>query len=170
MEKENISVGWAEVNITSDKPVLLQGQFYTRISEYVNDPVTATALVISGEKDSLIFVSCDLVYLYESVIQECREKIKKEMPEINVNKISFGATHTHTAPTTKESLYIYDDEKVMKPTEYAEFLVEKLSKCVIEAWKNREKGYISWGMGYAVVGHNRRMVYFDGSANVWGYK
>ncbi len=168
MEKENISVGWAEVDITPDKPVLLHGQFYTRISEYVNDPVTATALVISGEKDSLIFVSCDLIYLYEPVIQECREKIKKEMPEIDVNKISFGATHTHTAPTMKEGLYIYEDEKVMKPSEYAEFLVEKLSKCVIEAWKNREKGYICWGMGHTVVGHNRRMVYFDGSAKMYG--
>jgi len=56
----------------------------------------------------------------------------------------------------------------MKPSEYAGFLVEKLSKCVIEAWENREKGYISWGMGYAVVGHNRRIVYFDGSAKMYG--
>lgn len=44
--KNNIVVGWAGRDITPDRPVNLYGQFSSRISESVLDPVTVTALVI----------------------------------------------------------------------------------------------------------------------------
>ena len=41
-------IGWSEVNITPDKKVSLEGQFAERISEYVEKPLTATALAVKA--------------------------------------------------------------------------------------------------------------------------
>ena len=40
-----LKIGWSEISITPDKKVSLAGQFAERISEYVEKPITATALV-----------------------------------------------------------------------------------------------------------------------------
>ena len=41
-------IGWSEVDMTPDKRIVLVGQFYERISEYVETPLTATAMAISA--------------------------------------------------------------------------------------------------------------------------
>ena len=45
MEK-NIRIGWAQTDITPDRPIYVIGQLYSRISSYVHDPLTATCLVL----------------------------------------------------------------------------------------------------------------------------
>ena len=50
---------------------------------------------------------------------------------------------------------------VMPPSEYRAFLVDRLSAAVTQAWRNRKPGGVSWALGQAVVGHNRRAVYAD---------
>ena len=35
----NFKIGWSEVSITPDKKVSLVGQFYERISKYVETPI-----------------------------------------------------------------------------------------------------------------------------------
>lgn len=35
------------------------------------------------------------------------------------------------------------------------FFAERIAKAAEEAWNNRMPGRISYGLGYAVVGHNR---------------
>ena len=39
-----LQIGWSEIDITPDKKVSLAGQFAERISEYVEKPITATAM------------------------------------------------------------------------------------------------------------------------------
>jgi len=43
-----IKIGWSEVDITPPKKVSLVGQFAERISEYVEKPLTATAMAIDN--------------------------------------------------------------------------------------------------------------------------
>ena len=45
-------IGWSEVNITPDKKISLAGQFAERISEYVEKPLTATAMAVEAEGSS----------------------------------------------------------------------------------------------------------------------
>ena len=45
-----LRVGWAAESITPDRPVQLQGQFFERVSEYVRDPIMATALALEASK------------------------------------------------------------------------------------------------------------------------
>ena len=44
-----MKIGWASVDITPERPVVLRGQFHARISNRVNDLLLATALVLAEE-------------------------------------------------------------------------------------------------------------------------
>ena len=57
---------------------------------------------------------------------------------------------------------------MIQPAEYVEFLVEQVSDAVVKAWKGRKPAGVSWGLGHAVVAHNRRAVYANGSAAMYG--
>jgi len=171
-------VGWAAVDITPDKPVALVGQLHKRISQKVRDPLTATALAIEtrGENDQreqAILVSCDVLYVRKSVQDRLRQIVKTRLPDFDVDKLFLNATHTHTAPGFADedfgSLYdVSKDEGVMKASEYAEFFVDRMAKAVVDAWQSRKAGGMSWALGHAVVGMNRRAHYFNGSTTMYG--
>ena len=57
---------------------------------------------------------------------------------------------------------------VMQPSEYPEFLAGRISDVVAQAWKGRKPGGLSWALSHAVVAHNRRAVYADGTARMYG--
>ena len=52
-----LKIGWAKRSIAKDGPVPITGQFYLRVSQGQFSPVLASALAVSTEKDSVIFVS-----------------------------------------------------------------------------------------------------------------
>lgn len=51
LSQNDLKIGWAQVDITPDKPVLIAGQFHARVSEGVLDPITATILVWESGAD-----------------------------------------------------------------------------------------------------------------------
>ena len=181
--------GWATTSITPDRPVAVAGQYHTRISGEVHDPLMATALAVetrdeTGVIDQAVFVSCDLAVIRRQVQEKVREQVEKRAAELDVRKIVISATHTHTAPALTDAketdLHPYDflgswayrippeRKDVMHPAEYIEFLAERLSAVVVEAWQARKPGGMSGALGHAVVAHNRRAVYADGTARMYG--
>ena len=56
----NIKIGWSEVSITPDKKIMLAGQFYKRISDSVETPITVTALAVDSGKDHMVICSIDI--------------------------------------------------------------------------------------------------------------
>ncbi|NQT16048.1 MAG: hypothetical protein HQ582_25050, partial [Planctomycetes bacterium] len=169
--------------------VAVGGQYGTRISGEVHDPLLATALAVetrdaSGVVDQAVFVSCDLSVIRRKFQDEVRRRVKKRAGDLDVGKIVISATHTHTAPALTDAeetdLHPYDfcgswayrippeREDVMRPAEYLDFLAERLSAVVVEAWQARKPGGMSAALGHAVVAHNRRAVYADGSARMYG--
>ena len=161
-------IGWASKDITPAKPVALAGQFHVRVSKYVNDPITATALAIEAGNDQAIMVSCDLVAIRSGIQDKLRKLVEPRLPGFDIKKLFLNATHTHTGPVTVEGNYPEQGPEVMTPTEYVDFFLDRLCDLVVEAWENRKPGGISWALGHAVVGHNRRAVYLDGSAKMYG--
>ena len=169
VKEDEVLIGWASEDITPERPVMLHGQFHVRISQRVNDPLTVTALAIESKGgEQAVMVSCDLVYVQEVIVEQCRNRIKSKLPGLDTQKIFFNATHIHTGPTLVEGLYPKQTPEVMTPTESADFFVKRATDCILQAWKNRKPGGLSWGSGQAVVGHNRRMTYFDGKAKMYG--
>ena len=58
-----LKIGWAEESIVPEKKVDLAGQFFERISEYVESDIAVTAMAVEGNGDQMILVSADLVAL-----------------------------------------------------------------------------------------------------------
>ena len=56
----------------------------------------------------------------------------------------------------------------MTPEAYMAVLVDALTEAAAEAWTGRKTGGISPAFGYAVVGHNRRTIYNNGTAMLHG--
>jgi len=168
-----LHVGGATVSITPDRPVALWGQLGTRISQGVESPVTATALALESREDGKtlelsIMVACDLVAIPADALAKTRELVKQRLPDFDLSKISISATHTHTSPVLTEGIYEIPEKGVMTPTEYLDFFAVKTAEAIVKAWETRKPGKVSWGMGHAVVAQNRRAVYADGSAVMYG--
>ena len=166
-------IGAAHTNITPDKPVALSGQFRTRIAKVVDTPCTATALALEsrdGDKvlDQAIMVSCDLIAIRDGIQAKFRERVKSRLPGFDIRKLFLNATHTHTAPVMREGAYAIPKEGVVQPSEFVEFLCDRLSDAVVAAWESRKPGGVSHTLGHAVVGHNRRVVYENGRAQMYG--
>jgi len=173
LEGAELLVGGATVSITPDEPVALSGQFHTRIARNVEAPCTATAIALEtrdGEKalDQAIVVSCDLVAIRGTIQDQLRERLAGRLPDFDLKKLFLAATHTHTAPVMLEGRYDIPEEGVMQPSEYVEFLLDRLADVVVNAWEARKPGGVSWALGHAVVGYNRRAVYADGTAVMYG--
>jgi len=177
-QESRLHVGWAAVDITPEKPVALVGQLHKRISERVRDPLTATALAIEtrnpdGPCEQAILVSCDVLFIKKSMQDRVKEALKTSLPDFDADKLLLNATHTHTGPGFADEDFgtLYDvtnDAGVMKASEYGDFFVRRIAQVAAEAWQNRKPAGMSWALGHAVVGTNRRARYFDGSAVMYG--
>ncbi len=168
-----IHVGAATTSITPDEPVAVSGQFATRIATEVESPCTATAIALEsreGEtvRDQAIMIACELVAIRDDIQQRLREKLKGRLAGFDPTKLFLSATHTHTAPVMREDVYDIPKDGVMQPAEYVSFLIDRLADVAAQAWNTRKPGAVSWGMGHAVVAQNRRIVYADGSARMYG--
>ncbi len=174
-------IGWAATDITPDEPVMLHGQFHARVSERVKDPVTATALVLESPRDGsrLVMVSCDLVIIHDALRDAVREHIRRELPELDPMAVLMSATHTHTAPQTSVCERYLPDSPLtdhpygvaldaMAPAEYIKWASARIGDAVVRAWRGRAPGGIAYGLGHAVVGHNRLIAYASGRSQMYG--
>jgi hypothetical protein len=176
--EQTLYVGWAGADITPQKPVALVGQLTKRISRSVLDPLTATVLALetradNGQREQAIMVSCDVLYIRKSVQEKLRALIEPRLPDFDPDRLFMNATHTHTAPGFIDGAFkgLYDvsqDEGVMKASEYGSFFLDRAAEAVVAAWRSRRPGAMSWALGHAVVGLNRRAHYFDGSSVMYG--
>ena len=161
LRRGKLSIGWSIEDVTPDGPVSLYGQYYERISNYVQSPLKITACAIEtideiGKKEQVIMVSMDLIYTLREIQDGLKDLVKDEIPDFDVRKLFLNATHTHSAP--------YPDIA----SDYGKLLLKRLSKVVIAAWANRKPAGISNAFGYAVIGHNRRVLYANGTAEMYG--
>lgn len=174
-----IHVGATTADISPKLPVALMGQFYLRIAEKADTPLYASIVAIESKEgntplDTAVFVSCDLVYIPTQLREELREEVRKRLPGFNVNKIILSATHTHTGPVMEDDpdessfLYPIPEEGVTKPKEYRDLFTGKVADAIVEAWNSRSRGSITWGLNRSAVGYNRRAVYKDGTAQMYG--
>ena len=170
-----LKIGWAARDVSTDKPINIPGQFHMRISQGVMDPVTISTLIVDNGTDIVIFLSADLVVIRSNLLDEIRAKVALINPAIAVNKIVMNATHTHAGPShycdggwaavtsaTASPSQVPDcGIEIASSDEYRDFLSTRAAEAIDEAYRKRAPGGIAYGYGFAVVGHSRRVVYFD---------
>ena len=179
----SLRIGWAETEITPPDPVVLTGLGHARVSEGVKDPLTATALAIESTRDGksvpVVMVTCDLLSISDGIRDSVRERLSRELPELDPQSLFIGATHTHTAPfhylrpRYRQDAEIWENPygvalPVMSGQEYVDFASGRIAEAVIAAWKERQPSGIAYGLGHAVVGRNRVAAYRDGKSKMYG--
>ena len=187
---EKLLIGIAEESITpEDFHISLRGQFYERIAEYVETDISVTAMAVEKDGEQFTLLSCDLTSIGDNLIARVRKNLAG-LAGFDPMKLAISATHTHTShmysygkryksTSNVEVMARYANGKKYVPLtgdrkpslnndEALEFLVEKCSKAVKDAWENRHEAHMKFGFGRASVGHNRRVCYDDGSAKMWG--
>lgn len=156
-----LHIGWATENITPGGSVSLYGQYYERMSEYVQSELLVTACAMEkinndGSVEQAVLVSMDVIYALKEMQDAVRVQLKDHLPGFNLDKLFLNATHTHSAP------YPGVDG------DFGDLLLKGICSAVIRAWSGRKPGAISTAFDYAVIGHNRRIMYADGSAEMYG--
>ena len=194
--EEKLLIGFAEKSITpEDRPVSLAGQFHTRISEYVETPCMVNVIAVETAMDQTFLCSCDLGYISKYLVASVKEKVAAKHPEIKTGNIILAATHTHTslsydAPEdgTRPRAFDYTNANTVMPQgkkfvpnvilgdevlvgrECTEFLAERISSAICQAWESRQHAFCSSGFGRASIGYCRRVVRSQGGVARLGYK
>lgn len=94
-----LKIGFSEIDITPDKRASLIGQFVERVSQYVEKPITATAMAIEAAEEQVVIVSADLGGVSYNLIDATREELKNNKEGLDPMKVVYVATHVHTGPT-----------------------------------------------------------------------
>lgn len=187
-------IGWAEESIVPKKRVRLAGQFYERISEYVESDITVTAMAVESDGEQLILASVDVEGMSDNQVNIARDKLAKLMPGFDTRKLVIAVTHTHTSlelgkrdnterqkkPLSLDVLEeflpadkkykekIVADDTIATPDEGIEFVTDKIALAAKRAWESRVEALYTNEFGRAAVGMCRRVSYDDGSAQMWG--
>ncbi len=167
-------IGCATADITPDGPVTLTGNTSVRIAREIKSRLTANVLALESRDggrslDHAILVACDLCVIRPGIQEGFRRHMSGRLPGCDVEKLFLAATHTHAAPVLLQNRYAEKDyQDAVQPKDYVPWLYEQMARAVEKAWKSRSAGAAAWGLGHAVAGHNRRMVYQDGSSKMYG--
>ena len=192
-----LMIGWAETNITPDKKVSLAGQFAERISEYVEKPLTATAMAFSNGDEQMVLCNCDLVSIGYNLVEDIRARLADNSIGLDPAKVVISAIHTHTGPvyprkqrqaaygcntSFKDRIVAYlpkdkkyvdsapvnDNPDIATKEEVYALLLERVTNVILDAWKNKKEGSFVNAFGRVAVGMCRRAAYTDGTAQMWG--
>lgn len=166
------------------------------VKDPVTATALAVEAVGGGVAGQAVMVSCDLATISDELRDAVRARVRARLDDLDPSSIFIGATHAHSAPDARLFPYGMGElgaeykkaiphraaEKgdhdygmwpsvgydVMPPGEYIEFAVERIGDAIERAWKNRRPSGIGYGLGFAVVGRNRRLAYRDGTSKMYG--
>ncbi len=162
LKKQQLLIGWALRDVSTDQPVGIRGQFYLRLSEEIMDPVTVTALALDNGADAVIFLACDNVGVPSLIVKMIRDRVREADASVPAERIVINATHAHTGGDLREGDDAFPCALPRMPgSEYQQFFAGKAAEAVVEAWRGRKPGQVAWGFGYATTSYSRRTVYFD---------
>src|SRR5690606_19375978 len=123
----SLYIGWASADITPAGPAIRYGQFYDRLSRYVQSPLTVTVCAIESiygdeEREQAVMVSLDLTRVWSGMQEVLRNKLRGLIPDFDMAKLFLHATHTHSAP------------KADIESDYGKFVLKQISSAVVTAW------------------------------------
>jgi hypothetical protein len=167
---KKISAGWGEADITPEgKTVALAGQYYQRIAQGIHSRLKTVALVIEQDGESTVMISLDVVNFPEDFSRRLQQAVANRIPEISPNRVIINAIHTHNAPGLsmifRWGKHIPD---AISGEEYRDLVEEKVLDAVQHAWNSRCPSGIANTLESARVGHCRRAVYSNGTAEMYG--
>ncbi len=165
-----LKIGFAIRDFTPDRPAMLHGQLHGRIARRARDPLTMTAMALEGDAPSAsaVMVSCDLAMISDNLLGAIRRRLARVLPQVPAEGIILAATHTHDSLSYEDCWYPHPGGDVMTAAQCLDLIADRAVEAIVEAWNSRKERQINRAFGHAVVGHNRRTTYTDGSTLMYG--
>jgi hypothetical protein len=165
-----LKIGWSSRDFTPVRPALIQGQMYSRIGRDAVDPLTVTALAIEDPDSGrhVILISCDLTDIVPGLQAAVRERLGHRLTELSRDAVILNATHTHESLVIEDGWYPHPGGDVMTAGEAMNWVADHAADAAFDAWETRTDRQVARAFGHAVVGHNRRAVYANGLAMMYG--
>ena len=166
----DLLAGWAEADITPDGArVELSGQYYQRLSRGVHSRLKTVVLILAQAETCAILASLDNVGIPEDFLARLEKAVARRYPELAAARLIVNATHTHCAPDLSGRLTWWEaSPEAITPQAYRDLVEEKLLEAIGQAWDNRQPCGMAHALDYARVGHCRRAVYANGTAEMYG--
>lgn len=134
----------------------------------IKDPLYAKALVFKQGDEQGALLICNLLGIPRDLSRVVREYISKEAG-IPFQNITVSATHTHTSPAITEEFQKFIDNEAngilvdSNEISYFRYLINGMTKAVMDAYENRKAVKIISGIGQAPgLSFNRRYLMTDG--------
>ena len=163
-----LTAGTARIDITPPLGFRMQGAM-RRIEGAVGveQPLTATALVLADDDHKVVILDCDLIGFDLPLAQTIRRQIADRVGTTTTG-VTLGCTHTHNGPCTARHALggphhvAPRDGEVEALDHYIEVLVQQLLGVSAMANAARGPARVAAGHGHAAVAVNREEVAADG--------
>ncbi len=157
---EGWKIGVARRDVTPTEPIWMAGySARTAPSEGAVHPLWVRALAIEDEKGSTgVLVTLDVCGIDRELSLRIRHQIEADHA-LGSERVVLACSHTHCGPVLGHNLitmYPLDEPQRERITAYTRHLEAAVGDAVDEALKNRTEGTLSWGLGRANFGVNRR--------------
>ena len=170
-----MKIGFGQADITpKGGKVSLLGQFELRVTDKVNDPLYAVAMVIQTDHARTIWVSADTCEMFEGTSLLTFEAVKKVVPDLKEDELVISATHIHTGPTLWLDTYLSltgdrsEPKDAMPAAECNRQFAEGVAEAVRDAMDHLVEARAELAIARVQTGVCRRVVYKDGTAQMYG--
>lgn len=107
--ENKLKIGWAEVDITPHQKIRVAGQFYERVSDVVETPISVTALALESAADGTqgVICSCDLDCISEGLVELVRAELR-DVEGLDKKARSSSVPRTRIPPinTTRQVVFL----------------------------------------------------------------
>lgn len=145
-----IKVGVAKQKINPKLGALLAGYPRIREAKTIADDLEVTAIAISSEKETALFVSATLTCIGTEVTDEVRALIKEKF---GISSTIVCATHTHSGPT------MYHGWVPIDQAYKNEVFIPQTLLAIEQALANQQEAKVGIGRTESTVGINRRLLW-----------
>lgn len=168
MADNSLTAGTARIDITPPLGFRMQGAM-RRIEGAVGveQPLTATALVLADDDHKVVILDCDLIGFDLPLAETIRRRIGDRVGTTTTG-VTLGCTHTHNGPCTARRTLggphhvAPRDGEIEALDHYIEVLMQKLVGLSAMADGTRRAARIGAGHGHAEVAVNREERVADG--------
>jgi len=163
-------VGWGEADITPDgRTVELNGQYYQRVATGIHSRLNTTALLLEKGEETSVLVSIDNVGVPADFVKRLQRSAAGLVAHLSPERVTVNAIHTHNAPALSQGREWWTPRAgAISCEEYRDIVEQKILDALRAAVSNKRECGIASVLDFARVGHCRRAVYADGSAEMYG--
>ena len=164
MSKSTFEAGFSSVEYTPELGLDLQGQMTRRVATEVRDPLSANAMALRQNDVTVVVATLDVCTLDEQFVRET-QRLFEQQNIIPAAHLLIHATHTHVAPAIHDLIGEGETN-----AEFVSSVQEKLLQAAASAIKKLEPVQLFSGCGHMEnMGWNRRAVFEDGTAKMYGH-